>query len=356
MEESHCAICGNTKAESCLVTGEYSEIWNCPDCGKYILPMHVAHEIAYDFNYEKTHGDKSHAHVCAAVMLERNLKGLNTDVRLDYKKGKGLFIAGTNIRLESCYPITFYEKLERGFFNIIRSLRFSPLMAFDFNKLEHNHRNLLFIDDSWSNPEIVLNEYLCEEGWLRREGKEEKRYRVTTKGMQHFETASEKGNRAFAFLAMWFAVPGHEQYRNSVAKAAANAGYQLHIVDEQHYNGFIMDKVVNLINDSSFVIADISARKEFITDEGNVFGGVRGGVYWEAGYAVGQKKQVILTCDSDCETHRRIHFDLQQFNQIRWKVDGDVIMTVDGRSFEDVLTQRILATVGRGSFARGQMV
>ena len=345
MEQTTCPICRNTIAKSSLVMTKDSEVWVCPDCGKFVMRRYAVREIAYDLNYDKQRG-----HKCASVMLERNLKGLNECVRLEYDRERGLRIAGTNVILESCYPITFYEKLERGFFNIVRSLRFSPLMAFDFNKLEHNHRNLLFIDDSWSNPDIVLQEYLCEEGWLRREGKEEKRYRVTTKGMQHFEDVSGNGNRAFAFLAMWFGVPGHEQYRDAVANAAANAGYQLHIVDEQHYNGFIMDKVVNLINDSAFVIADISAREEFITEDGNVFGGVRGGVYWEAGYAVGQKKQVILTCDSDCETRRRIHFDLQQYNQIRWKVDGDVIITVDGRNFEDVLTQRILATVGRGAF------
>ena len=350
MDAQHCPICKNYKVTSMLVMLRDSEIWECPDCGKFEIERHVTHQIAYDLNYDKQRG-----HKCASVMLERNLKGLNEGVRLEYDRVGGLRIAGTNVSLESCYPITFYDKLERSFFNIVRALRFSPLMAFDFNKLEHNHRNLLFVDDSWSNPEIVLKEYLCEEGWLRREGKDEKRYRVTTKGMQHFESVSGKGTRAFAFLAMWFGVPGHVQYRDAVANAVANAGYQLHIVDEQHYNGFIMDKVVNLINDSAFVIADISAREE--TERGSgISGGVRGGVYWEAGYAAGQKKQVILTCDGSVETQQRIHFDLQQYNQIRWKVDGDVIMTVDGRTFEDVLTQRILATVGRGSFARGQML
>ena len=99
----------------------------------------------------------------------------------------------------------------------------------------------------------------------------------------------------------------------------------------------------------------------FITIEGahgllleghDVYGGVRGGVYWEAGYAKGQKKQVILTCDNSEETIKRIHFDLQQYNQIRWKDDGDKILTVDGRSFEEILTERIVATVGRGAWRR----
>ena len=113
------------------------------------------------------------------------------------------------------------------------------------------------------------------------------------------------------------------------------------------YNGFIMDKVVNLINDSAFVIADISAMPEKITEKG-IEDGVRGGVYWEAGYAAGQKKQVVLTCIDDKEAIKRIHFDLQQYNQIRWKIVDGKIMTSDGFDFADTLAQRIIATVGRG--------
>ena len=88
---------------------------------------------------------------------------------------------------------------------------------------------------------------------------------------------------------------------------------------------------------------------ENITEKG-VKDGVRGGVYWEAGYAAGQNKQVILTCNDDERCDKRIHFDLQQYNQIRWKiVDG--VLKFGKRDFVDALTQRILATVGRGQRA-----
>ena len=108
---------------------------------------------------------------------------------------------------------------------------------------------------------------------------------------------------------------------------------------------FVMDKVLNLINDSAFVIADLSAAPERLDGE-KVWNGVRGGVYWEAGYAAGQKKQVIVTCSDDDETKKRIHFDLQQHNQIRWKIVGDTVVTTDGVDLADAIEQRVRATVG----------
>lgn len=349
MSKQKCPICQNSNADLISRGKTYSECWSCPDCGKFILQRKLQNKLSSGIAQ-----DEKRARKYAAVMLERNLKKQNDNVRLEFDPAKGLYFYDTGTALDDFYPSSFYEKLERGFFNIVRACRFSPFIGFSRSKLKYNIRKLLFMDESLSNPEIELEEYLCEEGWIRKigtTGTGERKYRITTKGMQHFESASEKGNSSFAFLAMWFGVPGHERFRDAVGRAVANAGYQLHVVDEQHYNGFIMDKVVNLINDSAFVIADISAREESYNGR-DVYGGVRGGVYWEAGYAKGQKKQVILTCDNSEETIKRIHFDLQQYNQIRWKDVGDKILTVDGRLFEEILTERIVATVGRGAWRR----
>ncbi|GAI27661.1 unnamed protein product [marine sediment metagenome] len=50
-----------------------------------------------------------------------------------------------------------------------------------------------------------------------------------------------------------------------------------------------------------------------------VTGGVRGGVYWEAGMAYGMGKTVIQTCIATEESKRRIHFDLNQYRTIFWR-------------------------------------
>ena len=343
MQREICPICHNPDIKTCLIGRNYQQEINCQDCGCYVIPRCKRSLITSITAENKILGCK-----CAAVMLERNLKGLNDNVKLDYEGNKSLFFVDTGECLEAYYPTTFYEKLERGFFNLVRSLKHSPLVKFSIKELKRKERSLLFIADPLENYKIVLD-YICAEGWLQQfDGKEgeDTRYRVTTKGMQLFDVVAVNKSPN-AFLAMWFGADKDEKYRDAVRRAVTDAGYHLHVVDDEHYNGFIMDKVINLINDSAFVIADITAEPEQIKDN-SVFQGVRGGVYWEAGYAAGQKKQVILTCRDDSETTKRIHFDLQQYNQIRWHNEDGRVTTSNGQDFTDVLTQRILASVGRG--------
>ena len=279
-------------------------------------------------------------------MLERNLKGLNDGVRIKIGDNESFCFASTGEEISKSYPSAFKDKLVRGFCNIIRSLRWSPTVSFSLDNIDHDKKSLLFIDDAYESENVILG-YMVDEGWLveTASGDSRKRYRATAKGMDLFDTNKTKQKSGNAFLAMWFGVEGNALYREAVQKGVSAAGYHLQVVDQEEYNGFIMDKVVNLINDSAFVIADLSAAPEVIED-GRVKNGVRGGVYWEAGYAAGQKKQVILTCRDDEESMKRIHFDLQQHNQIRWKVVGGTIVTIEGVGLAEAMEQRVRATVG----------
>ena len=46
------------------------------------------------------------------------------------------------------------------------------------------------------------------------------------------------------------------------------------------------------------------------------------------------------------ETKKRIHFDHQQHNQIRWKIIGYTVLAADGVDLADAIEQRVRATVG----------
>lgn len=164
--------------------------------------------------------------------------------------------------------------------------------------------------------------------------------------------AFEKSNTAF--VAMWFS-NDTENLREAIKVAVEKAGYNSEciLVDEMHYNDFIMNQVINMINDARFVIADFTSIPE--DDDGNeVKGGVRGGVYFETGYAKGQGKQVIMTCRDDDESKKRRHFDIDQISTHFWKDEQDGLK-VNGNDFIDVLTNQILATVGKGpNYERGK--
>lgn len=160
-----------------------------------------------------------------------------------------------------------------------------------------------------------------------------------------------------AFLAMWFSKEDKQlgKLRDAVKKAVKQAGYICEVVDEIHHNDYIMDKVLNLIKDSRFVIADFTSAPEDIEDKGKIPGGVRGGVYYEAGFAKGLGRPVIVSCRKDKDSESRIHFDIVQLSTIFWKQNRNKLTTPDGLDFVEFMKERIIATVGKGKHYKEQL-
>jgi len=161
-----------------------------------------------------------------------------------------------------------------------------------------------------------------------------------------------------AFVAMWFD-QSMDQYRTAVSSAIEHCGCRAIIVDQEEFNGFVMDQVIALIRNARFVVADFTCVPEIdAPDDAKVKGGLRGGVYWEAGFAYGLGKPVIHTCQDTEDARRRIHFDVDQYNTIFWRPEdltGEVrdLSEIHGeRSFPEKLASRILADVGRGSYKK----
>lgn len=334
-----CPICRKQGVAE-VYNGGYHK-YECYNCGRFMLDTMAYHALT---DSENSLWSRKHTYMLrgASLMLERNLKGINDDVLIGFTQENDLYFVETNTPLEDFFPKRAYEQLERGFYNIVRSMPHSRFGKFGLSNLRHDVYSLLFIDRQCEHPRVLLS-LMIDEGWISQKDKEP--YSLTVKGLGKYEASVLSPQTANAFLAMWFGVESNSLYRAEVQKGVEKAGYHLQVVDQEEYNGFIMDKVLNLINDSAFVIADLSAAPER-PDSEKVYNGVRGGVYWEAGYAAGQRKQVILTCHDDKESLKRIHFDLQQHNQIRWRVDDGKIVTSDGVDLVEAVNQRVRATIG----------
>jgi len=96
--------------------------------------------------------------------------------------------------------------------------------------------------------------------------------------------------------------------RNTIKDVLSNAGYLPIIIDEKEHNNSIVPEIFKEIEDSLFVVADITGHKN--------------GVYYEAGYAKALKKQVIFSCKSI--DFKKAHFDVNQINTICWKDEEDL--------------------------------
>ncbi|PKN76147.1 MAG: hypothetical protein CVU49_01920 [Candidatus Cloacimonetes bacterium HGW-Cloacimonetes-2] len=123
------------------------------------------------------------------------------------------------------------------------------------------------------------------------------------------------------FVAMKFGDPDLDNaYIEAIAPAVTECGYQAFRIDKKDHNGKICDRIVKEIKQSAFVIAD--------------FTGQRGGVYFEAGHALGLGIPVVWCCRED--DFDNLHFDTRQYNHIKWSDPSDL---------KEKLINRIKATI-----------
>jgi len=129
----------------------------------------------------------------------------------------------------------------------------------------------------------------------------------------HSKTLVSNGESAF--VAMWFTGEMDIPYKAAIKVAIERCGYSPIRIDEVPHHEKIDDRILRAINECKFLIADLT--------------GHRGGVYFEAGYALALRKPVIWTCrDSDFDER---HFDVRQYNCIKWSNESDLLALLEDR-------------------------
>jgi hypothetical protein len=128
-------------------------------------------------------------------------------------------------------------------------------------------------------------------------------YSLSVKGHAYFEKNKQSNQ---AFVAMWFNKNMNDAYTNGIAPAIKDAGFEPMRIDNKEHTNKICDEIVAEIRSSRFLVADFTSE----TDK------PRGGVYFEAGFALGLGIPVIWTCHEDLIG--QVHFDTRQYNHIVW--------------------------------------
>lgn len=112
-----------------------------------------------------------------------------------------------------------------------------------------------------------------------------------------------------AFVAMWFDPSMFRIYEKGIKPAIADSGYTAFRVDETNDDiGRIDDRIIAEIRRSRFIVADFTHDSEE---------GMRGNVYYEAGFARGLGKEVFSTCREDLI--EKLPFDTRQYYHIAWE-------------------------------------
>lgn len=148
--------------------------------------------------------------------------------------------------------------------------------------------------------------------------------KILPRGWSHLAKMRELNpESSLCFVAMSFSPEMRRYYDEGFATAIKAAGYKPHRVDDVEHVGKIDDRIIADIKKSRFVVADFSEHK--------------GGVYFEAGFAMGLGLPVVWTCKKDHLND--LHFDIRQYNCIDWEDTEDLIKR---------LQNRIEAAIGRG--------
>ena len=195
---------------------------------------------------------------------------------------------------------------------------------------------------AWSEATLevevgYLMAYLFKRGWLDSTPNSRIRdfghhkipvmVRVTVDGHSYIADQRVNVNFAQGFVAMWFDDSMNEAWEKGIKPALEMAGYEPSRIDRKEHLNKIDDEIIAEIRRSRLLVADFTHGDE----------GIRGGVYYEAGFAHGLNLPVIFTCRND--QIDKLHFDTNHYVHILWH---------DVEDLRKQLTNRILAVFGDG--------
>lgn len=172
----------------------------------------------------------------------------------------------------------------------------------------------------------IIENYLMGLGYLKK-GIADGRYEISLEGWRLIGEQSKSSTLSMqGFVAMPFAERFMPLYIEALHPGIHNAGYEPVRIDRHEHNNRIDDEIIAGIRRSRFVVADLSLH--------------RGGIYFEAGYALGLGLPVVWTVERTALDNNEVHFDNRQYNFLVWE---------EGK-YDDLarrLTNRIEATIGR---------
>lgn len=364
-----CLIC---KSDDCKIGYDLDvcnnyQFCDCPQCGKYIFGGDKFRNTNYFpyFGKEKNDNCILSTNKLKSYMFYHKYDGyiLLGDRKIfdEYAERKFKYAVKnvTKEEIENWYPKTFAEKIDEILLKFAqKSKYFGDAVQYDFKDLfpmlfmENVYRRDVEEDsdenfDAECEFEFLLdyfikNDYIVGyppnidlwqvvERMYERPNKDEEldlpTFTLSAKAWNRvYELQKYQANNKNVFVAMSF----HESaidIRGAIKQGIDNAEYSSILMDEIVHNHQIVPEMLRLIKESRFMIMDIT-QPNF-------------GAYYEAGYAQGLGKEVIITCsqevwdkkdftcdkDTNCiykQISTKPHFDIAQKQVLKWKDYADL--------------------------------
>ena len=207
-------------------------------------------------------------------------------------------------------PLPVHVRAERLLRYLVKNAS-SVTQLFRNNIILSDQEALAWSESTTSQDLSYFVSYLSEMGWLRRYGGGT--FTITVPGYQYVAEQSAKKDVSQCFVAMWFDDSMNSMYEEGIKKAIEECGYKPLRIDKKPDVNKIDDEIIAEIRRSRFVVADFTYDKKT---------GVRGGVYYEAGFAYGLGLEVIYSCRKGLE--KELNFDTRQYHHILWETPEEL--------------------------------
>lgn len=309
---SPCAICDNSSVPQQIWGNGASFRYSCPTCGEYFITLQALSLLSfYDNTVKKEHSSK-----ISAYLKNRNILGLIPHIICQDSLSTQTVLFGISFdEIIDQFPKLISDRLDIVILNLAKLSAYSG----DFIKISTNDYPLFYAEKN-NATQIYIMKQLIDEKLIELKNSAltlPNEVRLAPKGWNkvvELEQRGQKDNNK-VFIVMSFDPSLVTAYEQGIVKAISDNGYDpIRVECERH-----IDEV------SDCRIADIRKCKYVVAD----FTFNCGGIYYEAGFAMGLGKPVIWTCRED---HiKNLHFDTRQYNHISWKTDQDLYTKLDAR-------------------------
>lgn len=319
-----CPICGigNVDINSSGADDKFYH-YCCPNCDCFFVPNSFRIKLGEaKFSFDVEHLKKYlfyHPHGrLRPVLCDKEY--YNSNVTAEYVEVFNI----TPEMVENWYPHSFAEKVDL----ILQKL--DDISEYDgaHIQIKDNAEELFFCEKAKVSEDMnkenantiqkeYMNDFLEKNGYVKNFG--DFTYQLLPKALERiYELRKNYSNNKNVFVSMAFN-DGTKQTREAIRTAIVSSGYSPEFIDEIIHNRQIVPEMFRLIRECKFLILDISDPNY--------------GAYYEAGYALGLGKEVIICCSNEVFSkdfgteakYRKPHFDIAQKQLLIWDDYDDLI-------------------------------
>lgn len=339
MYTEKCPICGNNNAT--IQRDGWRIFVECPACGRYKCDItHTQfietykNELPIYLFYTKNNKSITDNEDPRAYRLI-DLSDYYEEIKLQHQWVYNI----DEETLKNFYPIEISNKIDMILLNIAKNSKYIG----DYASYIKEELNSLFFVKRYDNINKLseqqqyqqvksLKSYMIDNRYIKDKGFDNDKYNIelTPEGWNRVDKIQK--SRIFnkdIFVSMSFAAET-KNTREAIRSGIESAGFSAEFLDEITHNKQIVPEMFRLIRESKMLILDISIPNY--------------GAYYEAGYALGLGKEVIICCEKSVfegkykvngqeiseeekikfERYLKPHFDIAQKQILLWDNNEDL--------------------------------